>query len=60
MLVAAGCDGYLGVWDLRKKGLFGLSDNLEEEIHSISLQKMGKNFEINLVSALDKHFDKIS
>jgi hypothetical protein len=37
MLVAAGCDGYLGVWDLRKKGLFALSDNLEEEIHSISL-----------------------
>ena len=42
MLVAAGCDGYLGVWDLRKKGLFALSDNLEEEIHSISLQKNGK------------------
>ena len=32
MLVAAGCDGYVGVWDLRKKGLFALSDNLEEEI----------------------------
>ena len=32
MLVAASCDGTLGVYDLRKPELFALSDNFEEDL----------------------------
>ena len=41
-LVAAGGDGMLGVFDLRKKELYAMSDNFEEDLTSVCLMKHGK------------------
>ena len=41
-LVCSSCDGMLGVFDLRKKQLYAMSDNFEEDLTSVTLQKDGK------------------
>ena len=41
MLVTCACDGMLGVFDLRKNELYAMSDNFEEDLTCVSLQKNG-------------------
>jgi len=41
-LVAASCDGMLGVFDLRTKKLYAMSDNFEEDLTSVCLMKKDK------------------
>jgi WD40 repeat protein len=41
MLVSCACDGMLGVFDLRKNELYAMSDNFEEDLTCVSLQKNG-------------------
>jgi len=41
-LLAAGCDGMLGVFDLRTKKLYAMSDNFEEDLTSVCLLKNEK------------------
>lgn len=41
-LVSASCDGMLGVFDLRMKQLYAMSDNFEEDLTSVTIQKYGK------------------
>ena len=36
-IASAGGDGYLGVFDLRKKELYAMSDNFEEDLTSVTL-----------------------
>ena len=42
MLVSCGCDGMLGVFDLRKNELYAMSDNFEEDLTCVLLQKNGR------------------
>lgn len=42
MLLSVGCDGHLGVFDLRKNELFAFSDNFEEDLTCICLAKKDK------------------
>jgi hypothetical protein len=37
MLVSCGCDGMLGVFDLRKNELYAMSDNFEEDLTCVLL-----------------------
>ena len=41
MLVTCACDGMLGVFDLRKNELYAMSDNFEEDLTCVTLQKNG-------------------
>ena len=41
-LVSVSNDGYLGVFDLRKKELYAMSDNFEEDLSSLTLMKEGR------------------
>lgn len=41
-LLSSGCDGHMGVFDLRKPGLYAFSDNFEEDLTSIAILKYGK------------------
>jgi WD repeat-containing protein 55 len=41
-LLAASCDGMLGVFDLRTKKLYAMSDNFEEDLTSVCLLKNDK------------------
>lgn len=42
MLVSASCDGMLGVFDLRKRELYAMSDNFEEDLTKVTLMKHGQ------------------
>ena len=42
MLVSASCDGMLGVFDLRKRELYAMSDNFEEDLQQVAIMKNGK------------------
>ena len=42
MLLSSGNDGYLCVFDLRKKELYARSDNFEEDLTALCLMKYGK------------------
>lgn len=42
MIVCASGDGMLGVFDLRKKNLYAMSDHFEEDLTCVSLLKYGK------------------
>ena len=37
MLVSSSCDGMLGVFDLRMKKLYAMSDNFEEDLTAVTL-----------------------
>jgi WD40 repeat protein len=41
-IVSASCDGMLGVFDLRKKELYAMSDNFEEDLTCVTLMKDSK------------------
>ncbi|KAI8329773.1 WD40-repeat-containing domain protein [Choanephora cucurbitarum] len=41
-LIAVGGDGYLSTWDIRKTDVAAMSDQMEDELLSISLVKHGK------------------
>jgi len=40
--VSVSNDGHLGVFDLRKKELYAMSDNFEEDLPTVTLMKEGK------------------
>lgn len=42
MLLSSSNDGHLGVFDLRKKELYALSDNFEEDLTSLTILKYGR------------------
>ena len=37
MIVTSSCDGMLGVFDLRKKELYAMSDNFEEDLTAVCI-----------------------
>lgn len=41
-LVSASCDGMMGVFDLRKKNLYAMSDHFEEDLLGVVICKEGK------------------
>jgi hypothetical protein len=41
MLLSTSNDGHLAVWDIRKKNLFAMSDNFEEDLHQVEVLKTG-------------------
>ena len=41
-IVSVSNDGYLGVFDLRKKELYAMSDNFEEDLSTVTLMKEGR------------------
>jgi len=41
-IVSVSNDGMLGVFDLRKKELYAMSDNFEEDLSSVAIMKEGK------------------
>ena len=42
MIVSASGDGMLGVFDLRMKKLYAMSDHFEEDLHAVTIMKDGK------------------
>ncbi|ETO09149.1 hypothetical protein RFI_28238 [Reticulomyxa filosa] len=49
-LFAGSNDGLLSTWDLRKNKLYALSDNLNDEILSLTLMKFGKKLCSGMIS----------
>jgi WD40 repeat protein len=41
-IVSSSCDGMLGVFDLRKKELYAMSDHFEEDLTACAIVKNGK------------------